>query len=318
LYDITTNKVRRLTSDGQARLDYQPEFRDGGHVTYISSRTATDSSLRTFDLSSGKWTRIVTQANGVAAFDWSPDRVDLGYLSSGTPGRDSVSVWNARSDTVRTVWRGPPPGPGRDGFKTDDLSVTWSPDGRAILIVDTALWPGSSSAPSNTIYVVRPDGTTVTPPWLGTFGRWSADGRTILYQQFGSAATRWFSRNLATGKEMRLNIRPGTQHPALSLDGRFLAYDDGKVDPSVFVYDLSTGVERRVVTGYVEPVWISVTTLVATATTPCTDDCTNPEPPWRSRGWASRISITTRAASRLRIAETGDAGILCDRACFGP
>jgi dipeptidyl aminopeptidase/acylaminoacyl peptidase len=316
LYNVSRDRVSRLTSNGASLLHFTPEFINTNRIMFIAiDGTNGARGLYELNIATGVQSRILAKVGGVLAFDWNPDRTRLAFLST-TNGKDSVSVWSPASGQVKTLWHAPVEGLGRGGTLDDELSVSWSRDGTKILIVDTQLWPNSSSTKA-TIYLVRLDGSPVIQSLLGTQARWSGDSHTFYYRELASPF-RWFALNSSKGNLLPLAMTPGTHNLVVSPDGNHLIYNDDKSDPSVYLYDLGSKIERRLIVGYADPIWISATTVLATAAQPCASGCAEEgAPPWRSRGWTAAISTATHSVTRLRLSASGDATDFCKLSCFG-
>ncbi len=101
---------------------------------------------------------------------------------------------------------------------------------------------------------------------------WSPDGRRLAYVAEVDGYRQLFLRTLATGEERRVTRGPHDDiQPAWAPDGRRLAFvrasaDSGKLEPAdlndwysdggdVWTVDLTTGAERRLVSGAFGPSW---------------------------------------------------------------
>ena len=180
---------------------------------------------------------------------------------------------------------------GRGGFINDDETrVEWSPDGRRLLMQDTAL----DTSQDETLYILNADGSDALAPRLGTWARWSFDGRTVYCSCATTLANddcRWNAIDVTSGLSTPLLIPSGAR-PSVSPDG-LLAYDDGENTPSVYVLDpRKPGSRPRFLTraasprsGSPLPVWPSPTPAPVpapktSAWPAATARCSNrPEPP---------------------------------------
>jgi Tol biopolymer transport system component len=271
LYDAETDKRRRLTTDGVARHDSKPRFRDGTRITYLTSNEefGPDPSLVEFDLGSGTSHALNRLAGYIRAYDWSPDGQTLAYY--GIPTEDGVTE-------LHITGNGPPrlrrfvPILGRGGFiNYDETRIEWSPDGRRLLVQDTAL----DTSQDETLFILNADGSNALAPRLGTWARWSPDGRTVYCDCASTqelADWQWKAIDVASGASRLLLISAGAR-PSVSPDGRLLAFDDGKDTPSVYVLDPRSpgSVPRFLARAAIAPVWLSPSQLAVTDSRPCPD-----------------------------------------------
>ena len=280
LYDAKTDKRRALTTDGTARHDFKPRFRDGSRVTYLTSHEefGPDPTLLEVDLIGGQRRTLQQLPGYIRAYDWNPDGMRLAY-------------YNVLSDDGKTELHITGDGPahlrrfaaieGRGRFiNWDETRIEWSPNGHRLLVVDTALDTAVGPSSAKTLYVLNADGTDAIAPGLGTWARWSADSRTI-YCLCATHPNRddcsWQAIDVPGGTRTPLLIPAGAR-PSLSPDGRLLAYDDGADTPSVSVLDLRSpgGRPRIVARSAIAPVWLSASRLAFTNTRPCPhteDEC---------------------------------------------
>jgi WD40 repeat protein len=208
------------------------------------------------------------------AYDWSPDGKALAYDS--TSSDDGVTELHITGNGPERLRRFVPI-LGRGGFiNYDETRIEWSPDGRRLLVQDTAL----DTSQDETLYILNADGSNAAAPWLGTWARWSADGRSIYClcaTNLTKADWLWHSVDVASGVSTPLLIDSGAR-PSLSPDGRLLAFDDGEDTPSVYVLDPRTpgNQPRFLARGAIAPICLGSTRLAFTNTRPCPaseDEC---------------------------------------------
>jgi WD40 repeat protein len=276
LYEAESGRRRRLTTDGVARHDSKPRFRDGSRVTYLTSNKefGPDPTLVEFDLTNGQRHALRRLPGLIRAYDWSPDGKALAYY--GTPGDDGVTELHVTGNGPERLRRFVPI-LGRGGFiNYDETRIEWSPDGRRLLVQDTAL----DTSQDETLYILNADGSNAAAPRLGTWARWSADGRSVYClcaTNLTKADWLWHSVDVATGVSTPLQILSGSR-PSLSPDGHLLAFDDGEDTPSVYVLDprMPGNQPHLLARGAIAPVWLSATRLAFTNTRPCPhseDEC---------------------------------------------
>ena len=163
LYEDETGGRRALTDNGTARWDFLPRFRDPDRVTYLSSdERDTGSALMEVSLATGRSSALTRLRGAVRSYDWSPDGETLAYY--GTAAEDEATV-------LHIVGTGEPylrpfrPILDRGGFiNWDETRVEWSPGGRHLLVIDTALDAAIDDSPATTLHVLNPDGTDAIPP----------------------------------------------------------------------------------------------------------------------------------------------------------
>jgi hypothetical protein len=271
LYEAETGKRRPLTTDGLARFDSKPRFRDERRVTYLASNEefGPDPALVEFDLTSGQSRTLRRLPGRVRAYDWGPDGKTLAYY--GAPADDGVTELHVTGSGAPSLKRFAPV-LGRGGFTNyDETRIDWSPNGLRLLVQDTAL----DTSQDQTLYILNADGSNAAALRLGTWARWSADGRTV-YCLCATTLTRtdwrWQAIDVTNGASTPLLIPAGAR-PSLSPDGRRLAFDDGEDTPSVHVLDLRTpgSLPRFVARAAIAPVWLSPSRLAFTNTRPCPD-----------------------------------------------
>jgi hypothetical protein len=275
LYDGETGRRRRLTTDGVARHDSKPRFRSAGMVTYLTSSQefGSDPALFEFDLATGTSEMVRRLPGYIRAYDWSPDGTALAYYSA--PAEDQATELHITGNGLPRLRRFTPI-LGRGGFiNYDETRIEWSPDGSRLLMHDTAL----DTSQDETLYILNADGSDSLAPRLGTWARWSADGRTVYCNCATTLAADdclWRAIDVASGVSTPL-LMPSGARPSVSPDG-LLAYDDGEDTPSVYVLDpRKPGSRPRFLArAAIAPIWLAPSRVAFTNTRPCPrteDDC---------------------------------------------
>jgi hypothetical protein len=301
--------VDQLTFDGYDRYDSSPRFLGMERLTFVSSDPSrVDSVLVEIDLPRGRRRDVVAVAGSIAAYAWSPDGATLTYLGWRSDGGSELrrfSPTTGKTVVLRTLGQRA----GRGGYSYYDQSkAEWSPDGSKLLVVNTAL---DTVAPSNTIFVLRPDGSDVVPPRKGTWGTWAADSRRISFEREGPVLTL----DLASGREDHLPVTGPARRLAASPDGRFIAFDDDAPTPTVFLYDVAARTTRRLQAEALAPVWGSTDKLLAGRATRCVStprhDCEGGGhgTPWTETGAAWAITPDPAAATSIPLGSTLDAAV---------
>jgi hypothetical protein len=301
LYDVVTDTVRRLTSDGEDPRQYRPQFRDSNTISYIQDATIFD-----LDTTGGKPRKVFKEGDDIRAFEWSPDGSSLAAIVlAGRAWR--LSVLNASNGKVRDIKTVSLSDFGRGGVDDDETKLAWSPEGTKIAVVDTgALEASAPNFAGNTMLVVATDGSEPIPARRGSFARWSPDGTTIYYTDFMGAG-RLFAVELASGTVTPLAATAPVRRPAPAPVGALIAYDDGNAATSVLVFNAATGATRRLGAG-LAPLWLAPDVLMATNTRPCSGEECNEGPPWVVTGSTIRLPLSG-ATAPLKARTTLDADV---------
>ena len=304
IYEEETGERRALTSDGNGRHYSEPRFRNRTRVTYLSSKKefGRDPALVEFDLTSGRRNVVMDLPGRVRAYDWSPDGRTLAYYNAlGDDGATELHITGNGPPRVRRFV----PILGRGRFiNYDETRIEWSPDGRRLLLHDTAL----DASQDETLYILNADGSDAVAPRLGTWARWSGDSGTV-YCDCATSLTlgdwQWKAIDVSSGSTTPLLIPAGAR-PALSPDGRWLAFDDGEDTPSVYVLDVRVAgsVPRFLARAAMAPVWVGASRLAVTDPRACPDsedECMagGHGSMFQSAGTASAIEVSTGRRSPL-------------------
>jgi hypothetical protein len=254
----------------------------------------TPDVIVTMNLQSGVERQIVRSTQQIQDYTWKPGGSQLAYLLVG-----SVVVVNPTTGVAKTIRRLPPESQvaGRAGYE-DESAIWWSPDGRHLLVTDTYTSPPSQV----TIWILRPDGSDAVGPIDGTFGRWAEGGKVVYYKALGSGLP-WYSLSIADGTRTPLPVREDALSPLVGPDGRSLVYNDTKPDGVVYVFDATTGIDRRIASGFADPIWLSQTEIAVTHAVPCTRgvDCSVP---WDERPGTVGMTTAGSSAHPLRMEST--------------
>ena len=266
LYDIESDTLTVL--DSQPSGQVSPRFRTPQLVTFASTRGDGLRGDALFELNrdTGSVTELLRFAHQMQGFDWSSDGSLLAYMvATGTETRigphalclfDSQSGETTQLSSIRRPF-------GTSVGQREETAVTWSPNDRYILAVETSATPG--------VFVVDLDGRQVVEPRDGTFGRWLNNDR-LLYQtphpQNNEDPGDWLTVSTTDGSTRSFDM-PAGYRPALSPNGKFVAYDDGAKTPSIYLFDVARGTSRRLSTGHVAPIWLDTNLIAATAAGPC-------------------------------------------------
>jgi len=283
LYDIQADAVTALEPSA-SQHGRTPRFRSPSVVSFVMQRQPADDahtfgqdSIYELDIDRKRAEETIRLPARVLAFDWNPDGTELAYLTErGDQSANLLCTLDAQSGTTRLV-RTFSYTVGRGVHQWDEVSVSWAPATGAILVVQTTTEPPN-------VHVVDTDGRDLVAPQTGTFGRWLADN-AILFLEGEPQATaqpwHWSSVSVTTGQKHDYGLPDEAFRPALSPNGRSIAFDDGAEEPSIHVFDVESGATRRLTRGYVGPVWLDPDLIAATAAGPCptSDFCVLPWSP---------------------------------------
>lgn len=322
LYHAGTGERRALTSDGQARYETLPRFREPARVTYLSYAEGVGKAdlygaapdLMEIDLPTGAVRRLRQFGGPIRAYDWAPDGQELAFYRGGGDQRATeLHVVDGAGRRIGLRRFGPTPG--RGGYVNyDETRVDWSPDGRRLLVADTAL----DTSQDETLYVLDRAGHDILPPRFGTWARWSRHSEAIYCfcaaPALGATGDGlWQAIDVATGAATPLPITDGAR-PSVSPDGRFLAYDDGHETPAVHVLDLNDPLlrTRLLARGALAPLWLDARRVAMTETRPCPHDedtclAGGHGSMFESAGAATAVDVNTEARTALPAIETDGA-----------
>lgn len=306
IYDVAANSSRQI-DDESSPTGPPAQFRTSTLISVVRHREGPDDahtfgqdSLFEYDAAAKRSTEILRLPDSLLAHDWSPDGAVLAYLLRfQTPtllGSHLLCAFDSRTGTASLVRHIENPF-GTGVGQREETAVTWSPDGGAILVTDTAAQPS--------LFVVTLDGRDIVGPRAATFGRWAAADRLILQEtpQDGSADWEWLYLATQTGTTHGFGLPATAYRPAISPSGDQIAYDDGKAQPSVYVFNTAERTSERLATGYVAPIWIGPNTVAMTAADPCTagDFC---EVPWTAQETTGAVDLATGKTVALALPST--------------
>lgn len=276
MYRVTSDSTSLLRQGSSSDGGLRPRFRDEQRISFVQARGRPDlihpagqDSIFEFDLAEQQATEILKLPADVRGYAWSPDGNQLAYQVSifveaeGTTLRRSALCLLSSSMKPRVI-RTFGDYLGTHASQNDEQIVSWSADGRAILVLDTYQSPS--------LYVLDLSGRDLLAPWEGRFGRWFPGDSSVLYREVDEAGRpgRWFTVDVASGERRALPMPAGTFRPAISPSGESIAFDDGDVDaPTVFAYDVLKRSTRRLVRGYGAPIWLSPSLVAAVKAGPC-------------------------------------------------
>ncbi len=280
MYEPAKNKAQKLFAHAEQCWANDPTFRTPTFVSFHMN------SIFGLDLKTGEVVELLSSTDGVMATAWSPDGKTLAYTTYGSDGGGPKLAIYDVSDGSTQVLRTFPEAAGRCGSEDDESSVSWAPDGHALITVIT-----HTMDEDETMFVTDLSGDDLVPPRSGTSARWAPDSKRIYYRDF-LGDRKWHTLNSETGDTGTLGaMKPGTYDLAVSPDGGMLAYHDGDGDVATYVFDVATKTQRKIADDAVMAVWLGPRTVLVTDTKPCGDECGHSA--WLSKDTTSTIDVFT-------------------------
>ena len=245
---VQRDRIYRIDSDGAAMTPvspagikvFSPQWEPTGRRIVYTEFGSGEDRLSIHNIATGE-RRLLSPPprtqNWMPAF--SPDGHTLALARATEEGTD-IYTYNLASDCCLqrlTV-----------GRFSDNLSPTFSPDGRRITFVSTR-----SGLPQ--IYVMAADGTgqeLFAPFDYGVTGssnapEWSSDGLSVAFHREVGSVPQIFVMDVASRKVRQLTSAGRNEDPTWAPDGRHLTYvSDRTGSRQLWVIDLETGRVRQV------------------------------------------------------------------------
>ena len=191
---------------------------DGRRLVYGLATPAGENlfyDLYLMDLKNHRQRRLT---RGLRANDpaWSPSGGEIAFIKNEPP---NYGLYRMRADgtEIAPIWR-------PEGLE-QAFSPAWSPKGDRLVFARYRPEEGVR------LWTIRPDGTDLSPlhegPALGEEldPAWSPDGRYVFFAADPTGVFNIYACETATGRIYRVtNVLTGAYEPAVSPDGRTLAY----------------------------------------------------------------------------------------------
>jgi Tol biopolymer transport system component len=200
--------------------------RDGGGGYYVMSALG------------GGLQRLASNPSTGAVFhsppDWSPDGSDVAYVMYENEGSRLEPWLEIHSIVTKQTRRLRLPGPG-----PTRIDLNRSPDGRYVAYLDS----GSQYGDTSQLFVTNMSDGTALPLTDGRTNvrspRWSRDGRYIYFvSNQGGTADVWrqpmFGDGKPNGPAQRITTAVGVSHISFTVDGKRLAYSQGRAVANVW------------------------------------------------------------------------------------
>jgi hypothetical protein len=289
MYLPSSSENRKLLSNADTCWMHSPSWRTADYVSFHG-----DGGIYGFDLARGA-VELLLRTDAMVS-EWSPDGETLAYLAYGGDGQEKLVLFDP-ADGSKEVIRSFVGAGGRCGSEDDETSISWAPDGHALIVVITHLEYGT-----DTMFVVDKNGKDLVDPRKGTHAAWAPDSRRIYFRDFGDDR-KWYALNSETGDRGTLGaMKPGTHGLVVSPDGSMLAYHDGEADVGIYIYEVATKKQRRLAGNAVEPMWIGPRTLLVTDTKSCGDECFHST--WLASGTSSKVDTVSEDRKRVALDST--------------
>jgi Tol biopolymer transport system component len=302
LYDVRTDRTRRLTKSGGREREILPRFRGDKEISFILHRVAgtpahpqVRDSVVIMNTATGA-KREVTAFDGEEVIDhrWSSDGAKLALVLRDVAAgeRHNLRIFDSKDGSVRDLpVLGPTSGRGKD--LDDEVSLAWSSTDSSLLVVDTFLQAKES------VLLVDVASGSVSLSVDGTNARLSPDARTLYFRDREAAPTgqaRWYQMDVSSRSRSPLDATSDTHNAALSRDGRYLAhvYGENPSDMTLYLYDIIGKTERAITREYSDALWVSREAFVATKLEGCSGaTCDSPSIAIAT----SRFSLSGRSKS---------------------
>ena len=247
------------------------------------------SVLTTLDLTTGQTAELASSKGIALAGGWSADGSSAAYFTD-TGGVHHY--WLKRGSAAPVEFSTPAQVLGRGGISDDESLVAFSPDGKYVLVVDTAVNRLQAFRTSDAAQVyAAPSGGAggfcTMAVWTHTGDRFYFRNNSGVYQWDASSGISSFINGLKWST------------PSLTADDRFVAYAVGTTStPHVETRELSSGVVTAFAPWRDQPVFVAETTLLVWEEAPC-NTCLGP---YNWTGKTLIVHTDTRAESDLGIA----------------
>jgi dipeptidyl aminopeptidase/acylaminoacyl peptidase len=250
---VDSDTAQEVT-DG-AGYDYQPDWSPDGKTVVFVRYLHDAEELYALDLQSGAVTQITQGGDVNLEPRWSPDGKRIAFVSTkgtghfhifiGTFGKNGFSVkpWlKERKSRIARYYYGP---------FDQELSPTWSPDGRSLIYVDNpeighgsgALWRRALDGRTPAHLVHREETNWKAAP------DWSRDGKRVVFSSYAGRQTNQLWVLTAAGDDYPFPITYGdwdATRPRWSPDSSRIAFiSNQSKNTAIWIQD-SVGGARRV------------------------------------------------------------------------
>jgi hypothetical protein len=246
-----------------------------------------------YDLARRNVSLEVSASGYVPAFAYTADGTGLAYLvHDGATGRARLVTkmgGNEKSVGLNAV-------PGRGGSRDDDYWLEYTPDGKYLLMVDTAIGNQGQAPQTGQFLVLRADNSVAFVPPSGTsanatMGIWGRAGNTVYYRD-NSGVRSWVAEVPSVG-----TVAPGLRwyDPNPSPDGNWIGFTDVGQNSAAQVKLLN--LQNKTVVplpnaGRSHPLFVSPDTLWYLEEVACISECL--QGPYRTSGRVFSYSLASK------------------------
>jgi serine/threonine-protein kinase len=213
---VWVDRAGRLTPITAAQRAYQEaKLSPDGKRLLVAAGLPPRLDLWFYDIARDTWTRMTSEANNQSAI-WSPDGKQIAFASNKSGGFDLYIMPSDGGTPAKRI----------AGRRSWDFPTSWSPDGKAIAVVE------QYRTTFNDISVLAPTEGAIPTPFLNTaFDErdpvFSPDGHWMAYRSNESGRDEiYVQRYPAAGPKWLLSTDGGT-NPVWRRDGRELFYRKG-------------------------------------------------------------------------------------------
>lgn len=267
---MTSGEPIRL-GNGSTNFRYPSLLKDGSIV--YASVDGGESSVWRFDPETTDHELMLRIAGSILGL--SPRSADsVAVLVQGDDGEDGATVYLVTDGaTPQRLWAFPA-ALGRGATTTDEIALSWSPDGTWLAAVNTGV-DAAKERQLETLVIMRvaEDGAIGSRVVRhGTHARWLPDGR-LFYRPLSESTGRWNVLDPASDAEVPTRIVvPAGRRPVVSPDGSSVAIEDAATG-QVIVFEIAGGELERIEDS-IFPAWFSDSRLLVTSARVCgSDEC---------------------------------------------
>lgn len=241
LFDVDGGRPQTVLSERMLLL--MPEWHPDGDRILVTSYRSGRPELWVYRLAERTFRRLLSVGSLTMGGVYSPDGTRIAFTAATDGGTTDVWIADADGGNPRPITRDP----------ADDLSPTWSPDGKRIAFV-------SNRAGTPQIYVMDADGGGVRRlTFQGNYNqtpRWSPRGDLIAFT--GRDERKVFDVFVVspeTGRIVRVTQDQGAtnEEPTWAPNGRLLAFTTDRKGPPRLVVSTPDGERQVVVTDGTAP-----------------------------------------------------------------
>ncbi|MGA9397833.1 MAG: SUMF1/EgtB/PvdO family nonheme iron enzyme [Anaerolineaceae bacterium] len=220
----------RLTNNFEQMNDNFPVWSaDGKKIAFVSDRDGYQTEIYVMNADGSGQINLTNNQSNDYYPAWSPDGQKIAFVSD-HEGEYKICVMNpdgsAQTCLNNSELGNITPSLGMNRVDTDEVGVSWSPDGQKIVY-------SSRRSGNAKIYVMNTDGsgqTDLTNEWGDINPDWSPDGRRVVFVSEREGPTDIYMMNADGSAQTRLssNMEADSSSPAWSADGRQITFQSNQ------------------------------------------------------------------------------------------